>query len=114
MPKKGLFNWDDLTVRFGGELSVPKNIFTAKAIKVPDFKYRVRERESLGNGWYGNMETNEYTEDNLYIIIKDDICIGTMRAMAGERSKRDLTPLSKWTSKEVYNFLDKNNIKWKN
>ncbi len=76
--KQGLFNHETLTVIFGGIHSKPHNIFECKAIKVPKYKYKLKERESLGNGWYGQMETNEYEEDNLYIIIKDNICIGQM------------------------------------
>lgn len=70
---------DLLTVNFGGPMSKDKNIFTAKAIKVPDYKYTIRERESLGNGWYGQgFEERTVTEDNLYVIIKDGECIGQM------------------------------------
>lgn len=84
--RSGKFNHNDLTVQFGGELSKPHNIFSATAIKVPKYTYHVKERESLGNGWYGSTETNTYTEDNLYVIIKDGVCIGQMRPYSEDSS----------------------------
>lgn len=106
----GMFNHDELTVSFGGEFSKPHNIFTAKAIKVPDYKYTVRERESLGGGWYGGMEVNEYTDDNLYVVIREGICIGQMHPYAkGHNIKSQLVECGE----EALKFLRKNNIDYK-
>lgn len=78
--KSGKFNLETLTVEFGGPLSKPHNIFTAKAIKIPKYSYTKRQRESLGNGWYGSgYDTITYVVDNEYAIFRDNVFIGTMR-----------------------------------
>ncbi len=84
--KSGLFNHDTLTVNFGGPLSVEKNKFTASAIKVADYKYKRRERESLGNGWYGGTEVNEYEQTNEYLIHRDGKVLGIMNPYAKEHT----------------------------
>lgn len=107
--KQGLFDWQTMTVKFGGALSKPHNIFTATAIKIPDYKYKVKERESLGNGWYGSMEINEYEETNLYVIIKDGVCIGQMRPYHQEGIKSSL----ELCNEQAIKYLKNNNITYK-
>lgn len=107
--KQGLFDWATMTVKFGGELSKPHNIFTAIAIKIPDYKYKVKERESLGNGWYGSPEINEYEEKNLYVIIRDGICIGQMRPYTQTGIKSSLEPCNE----QAIKYLENNNIQYK-
>lgn len=78
--KHGKFNLETLTVQFGGPLSKPHNIFTAKAIKVPKYSYTKSTRECLGGGWYGSgRDITNHIVDNEYAIFKDDVFIGTMR-----------------------------------
>lgn len=77
--KRGVFDFDTLTVKFGGELSKPENVFTAQAVKVPKFKYTTMEQADAGGGcYYGYKEEVEHTEDNAYIIIRDGSVIGWM------------------------------------
>lgn len=76
--KSGLFNHETLTVSFGGPLSKPHNVFTANAIKCPDYSYFVNERECLGGGWYGGMGRVEKEEKNEYLIHRDGVFIGMM------------------------------------
>ncbi len=77
--KRGYFDYDTLTIAFGGELSKPHNKFTAQAIKVPAFKYTYREREDAGGGcYYNNWETVTKIMDNVYIILRDGVVIGWM------------------------------------
>lgn len=77
--KMGMFDYDTLTVKFGGELSKPENIFTATAIKVPSYTIVSYEREDAGNGWYGrNKERVERNYNNTYLIFKESECIGWM------------------------------------
>lgn len=96
--KMGWFDRETLTVKFGGELSIPENIFIATAVKVPKYKYKIRERESLGNGWYGGMETNEYEEDNLYLIFHEGVCIGQMNPTWSD-DKSQLQELNEYAEK---------------
>lgn len=103
-PKYGYFNKDTMTVQFGGERSKPENRFMATAIKVPVFKYTVQERESLGNGWYGGMETVEYTEDTAHIIFKDGALIGWMKCW---HMRGDYLWMMETAPKQVKQFAEK-------
>lgn len=111
--KQGLFDCETMTVTFGGELSKPENRFVANAIKVPDYKYKKQERESLGNGWYGSMEVNEYTEDNEYLIFKENgEFMGAMSPYRGDMKhcKSQLYhPI-----KQALDFLKTLNVEYKN
>lgn len=109
--KQGLFNRDTMMVKFGGERSVDKNRFTALAIKVPDFNYTVTERADAGGGWYYNhTETVTRTENNAYIIIRDNIVIGWMTPSCGywHNLKTDLYPMD-WhgTRYQIKEFAEK-------
>jgi hypothetical protein len=84
----GLFDFDTLTVRFGGTHSKPENVFTAQAIKVPDFKYITMEQADAGGGcYYSYKEPVEHTQRNAYIIIKDNEVIGWMDPYKGMKSE---------------------------
>jgi hypothetical protein len=77
---QGLFNHETLTVQFGGKHSKPENIFTATAIKIPDYKYKLYERAGAGGGcYYDYKEWNEYEETNAYLIFRDGVLIGWMK-----------------------------------
>lgn len=93
--KKGLFNPETLTVKFGGPLSKPESVFEAKAVKVPDYKILVRERESLGGGWYGAMETIEKIVTDSYLILREGKIIGCMISPYHPKHniKTDLLPM---------------------
>lgn len=105
--KKGLFDHETLTVKFGGEHSKPENIFTATAIKVPDFKYKRYETADAGGGWsYCYKEWNEYTQTNAYLILKEGEVIGWMNPYAPcHNIKSDLYPLDwKYTDQPIKDF----------
>lgn len=119
--KKGWFNIEEMTVQFGGAMSKPEFIFTAKAIKCPTYKRMVKERESLGGGWYGSMEVVEKIYDKYYLVIKDGVCIGVMYSpyvISGIKS--DLHPINEKTPNEImiffnslkipYQFYDSNKV----
>ena len=93
--KAGYFDHESLTVKFGGPLSKPDNIFVAKAIKVPKYSLTSYERECLGNGWYGSNKEKVVREyDNTYLIYKDGQLIGYMRPYHGSLNlKSDLIPI---------------------
>lgn len=110
---KGFFNYDNLTVKLGSELSKKNPLTIAKAIKVPDFKYTVKEKADAGGGWYyGYSEYNEYTEKNAYIIIKDDKILGWMNPYAAcHKIKSDLYPLDwKYTREPIRDFAKSLNL----
>lgn len=50
---EGYFNWDDFTIKIG---NVNKGYTIFKCLKVPNYTIIYKERESLGNGWYGSSE----------------------------------------------------------
>lgn len=105
--QRGYFDHDTLTVTLGSELSKKNPLTIAKAIKVPDFKYTVKERADAGGGcYYGYSEVNEYTEKNAYIIVKDDKVLGWMNPYAAcHKIKSDLYPLDwKYTRKQIRDF----------
>lgn len=106
--KQGLFNRETLIVKFGGPLSKPHNIFDAIAIKVPDYTYSKMEQECLGNGWKSVSKHKViYTQDNAYIIIKDNVCIGYMIPYRCGKIKNYLIPIGIDTPKQIKNFIDK-------
>jgi hypothetical protein len=107
--KVGKFDYDTLTVKFGGELSKPENIFTAQAIKVPIFKYSYREREDAGGGaYYNNWVTITKEVDNAYIILRDNNIIGWMIPYAAcHNIKSELRSLDECALKEVIDFAKK-------
>lgn len=109
--KQGLFNHDDLTVKFGGALSKPENIFVAKAVKVPDYTITVREQESEPGGWYikGSYITRTVVKDRIYLIFRDNKCIGYMQAYhkgVCNNCKSDLYPITANTNSHIINHLN--------
>lgn len=102
----GLFDYEALTVKFGGEKSKPEFIFIAQAIKIPDFEYKVYEREDAGNGWYGAKDWFTYTEKYAYLIVRDGIPIGFMRHPYNGNIKTPLIPIGgKYITPEMNQFL---------
>lgn len=104
---KGFFDYETLTVKLGSELSKKNPLIIAKAVKVPDFKYKVKEPADAGGGcYYGYNEVNEYTETNAYIIMKDNEILGWMNPHAAcHKIKSDLYPLDwKHTRIQIKNF----------
>lgn len=105
--KCGLFDWETLTVKFGGELSKPENIFTAQAIKVPTYTYERLEREDAGGGWYGAKQKVTVTVDRLFIIVKDGKCIGYMNSpYTGNKIKTPLIPLEEKIPREILSVIN--------
>jgi hypothetical protein len=104
--KQGYFDYDTLTVKFGGALSTPQNIFTAQAVKVPDFNYTYKEREDAGGGaYYNNWVTITKTVNNAYIILKEDKVIGWMIPYAAcHKIKSELRSLDECPFKEIVTF----------
>lgn len=105
---KGYFDWDTLTVHFGGQQSKPENIYTANAIKVPDFKHTIMEKADAGGGaYYSYKEPVEYEVNNAFIILRDGVIIGWMRAYK-DIKKPDLLPIDwKHTPGPVKSFAHK-------
>ena len=109
--KQGYFNHETLEVSFGGELSKPHNIFTAKAIKIPSFSFINKHKECLGNGWYSTKTITEtIIVNNLYLIIKENKVIGTMSPYHQvNKVKSYLNPINENTNKYVLDFINENN-----
>lgn len=109
--KKGVFDYETLTVKFGGESSKPEFRFIASSIRVPTYTYHTREREDAGGGWYGSKcETVERKADHVYLIIKDGICIGVMYHPYHFNIKSSLCPLDNTTPVPVMKFFKSLNI----
>lgn len=109
---KGFFDYDTLTVKLGSELSTKTPLRIAKAIKVPDFKYTMKEKADAGGGaYYSYSEVNEYTERNAYIIMYNNEVIGWMNPYAAcHKIKSDLYPMDwKHTRKQIRDFANKLN-----
>ena len=105
LTKSGIVDLDTLTIKFGGAFSKPENIFTANLIKIPDYTFSYKERESLGGGWYGGMETVTSHEKYLYAVVHNNIFRGFVRAY-GDDSKQNVFLLDKKIHKFVYKFLN--------
>lgn len=111
--KRGYFNYDTLQVRFGGKNTDPEFVIEAKAIHVPPYQYTVKERESLGGGYYGSMETNTYTEERAFLIVKENVCIGYMvHPYIQEDIASYLKPITSETNKNILYFLLKTGLKY--
>lgn len=110
--KKGYFDHNSLTVKFGNEYCKPEHRFIADAIKVPDYKYQVYERADAGGGcYYGYKEWNEYTQKNAYIIIRNGEIIGWMNPYHGGTIKSELYPFSyKFTHEKIKEFARQINL----
>lgn len=109
--KKGRFDFDTLTVKFGGEMSKPENRFTAQAIKVPDYVIKVMERADAGSGcYYTYKEEVEYEIKNAYIIVREYLVRSEKEIMGWIRPMRyeeltDLLPIDwKHTDHQVKKF----------
>lgn len=109
--KKGLFDLETLTVKFGNEKSKPEFVFTAQAIHVPSFEYQVYEREDAGGGWYGQKEWVTKTASYEYLIVKDGVCIGVFHHpyMTGS-IKSELYPITDKTHIQIRKFFQSLNI----
>jgi hypothetical protein len=106
--KTGFFDYDSMTVKFGGKNSKPENIFDCTAIKVPDYTYTVMEQEDAGGGCYYQTKVPvEYKETNTYVIIKGGVCIGQMFPYAKEHNLQKTT-LVKCNSHALKLLKDKN------
>lgn len=107
---KGFFNYEDLTVKLGSELSKKNPLTIAKAMKVPDFTYTSMEQADAGGGChYGYKEEVTRTERNAYIIVKDNKVLGWMNPYRDMKS--DLYPLDwKHTRKQIRDFAKTLNL----
>jgi len=103
---KGWFNYDNLTVKLGHELSTKNPLKICKAIKVPDFSYTSMETADAGGGChYGFKEEVTRTERNAYIIVDGTEVIGWMNPYKDMKS--DLYPLYwKYTRKAIIDFAN--------
>lgn len=106
--KKGVFDFETNTVKFGGEKSKSENIFICNAIKVPEFKYTTMEQADAGGGcYYGYKEQVEHTENNAYLILRDGKIIGWMRPYHW-KIKSDLFLIDeKFTPHPIKNYAHK-------
>jgi hypothetical protein len=104
---KGFFNYENLTVTLGSELSTKNPLKIATAIKVPDFTYTSMETADAGGGWsYGYKEEVTRTERNAFIIIYNNEVIGWMCPYRGN-IKSDLYPIDwKHTRKPIRDFAE--------
>lgn len=111
--KKGYFDYDTLTVKFGTDYDKPEFKFTAQAIHVPPYKYQVYEREDAGGGWYGAKTWVEYEAKYVYIIVKDGLCIGFMSHPYHDGIKSELLPINDKTDKQIVTFFKSLNLPYK-
>ena len=102
---KCYFNYSTLIAKVGNSY---KGYEELKCVQVPAFTKQVKERESLGGGWYGSMETVTKTFDRYFIILKDDKPYGVLIEPYHEVTsiKSDIHPLDcKWFHQEIKSFI---------
>lgn len=77
----GMVNLQDLTIKIQFHI----NDF-CKLVKLPTYTYSYKERECLGNGWYGaSCETITKQQENAYLVIHNDKAIGYIIATENGR-----------------------------
>jgi hypothetical protein len=104
---KCYFNYSTLTAKVG---NIYKGYEELPCIQIPTFKRKVKERESLGNGWYGGMEIVEKVYDKCFIIIKDNKPFGVLQHPYHESNniKSDILPIThKLVHKEITDYINK-------
>jgi hypothetical protein len=102
---KCYFNYSTLIAKVGNSY---KGYEELKCVQVTPFTKQVKERESLGEGWYGSIETVTKTFDSYFVILKDDKPFGVLLDPYHEitRIKSDIHPLDcKWLSTEIKSFI---------
>lgn len=101
--KKCYFNYDTLEAKVG---NVVKGYEILNCLKVPTFKRNKKERESLGNGWYGEKITVEVIYDKCFIIIKDNKPFGLLIDPYYEPTiKSNIYAIDKPQFKEIEHFI---------
>ncbi len=84
--KQGTVDLNSLTMRFGGALSKPHNIFTATLHKAPTYELVTHEYECYGGGWRSQSKFPVKTIiDNKYFVFKDSECIGVVKCTTSGR-----------------------------
>lgn len=102
---KCYFNYSTLIAKVGNSY---KGYEELKCVQVTPFTKQVEQRESLGGGWYGSMETVTKTFDRYFIIIKDNKPFGVLLEPYHEihNIKSDIHPLDcKWFHQEIKSFI---------
>lgn len=102
---KCYFNYSTLIAKVGNS---NKGYQELKCVQVTPFTKQVKERESLGGGWYGSTETVTKTFDRYFIILKDNKPYGVLLEPYHEvtRIKSDIHPLDcKWLATEIKSFI---------
>lgn len=70
--KHGYVNLTELTIKIQFNINS-----TCILEKIPPFNYTYYERESLGNGWYGqNKEPIHKRQENSYLVYNNNVIIG--------------------------------------
>jgi len=107
-PIQGYFNWSDFTVKIG---NIHKGYTICKCLKVPDYTITYRERESLGNGWYGASEEVTEVMKHSFIVFKDDEIIGyIIKPYAQENMRSYIQPVTNSTHKPIKDFIKQQSI----
>lgn len=97
------FNYSTLIAKVGNSR---KGYHELRCIQVPPFTKQVKERESLGGGWYGSIGTVTRKFDRYFIVMKDNKPYGVLLEPYHEATKSDIYPLdTKWIAKEIKSFI---------
>ena len=98
---KCYFEYKTLTAKVG---NIHKGYEILQCLQVPPFTKIVEERESLGNGWYGDRIQVEKTFDKYFIVVRDNKPIGVLYHPI-ENMKCDIMPLWYKYYPEVTEFI---------
>ena len=100
---KCYFNYDTLVAKVGNKYKGYKEL---QCIKIPTFTKQFRERQSLGNGWYGDIIIVDKIFDKYFIILENNIPIGVLNHPYYQDIKSDILPINyKYHPKEVITFI---------
>ena len=77
----GYANITDLTIRIQFHINA-----VCSLIKIPQYGYSYKERESLGNGWYSDSKTTVTAiQNNDYLVVLDNKVLGKICATENGR-----------------------------
>lgn len=97
------FNYNTLEAKVGNKI---KGYETLNCLPVPIFKRIIKERESLGNGWYGSNKVDVEYEYKCFIIMKNNKPFGILINPYHEESiKNDIISIDSKTCIEIDNFI---------
>ncbi len=100
---KCYFDYNTLIAKVGNSYKGYKEL---QCIQVTPFTKQNKEKESLGNGWYGGLILVTKTYDKYFAIIENGKIIGILNHPYYQNIKSDILPINyKYHPAEVIEFI---------